>query len=59
MGVLQAEVDGVVAASRHLDLSGERRVVVSIGSTPTAHVVRMLRRGLSRNLELELHAGEC
>ncbi|KAJ5952495.1 uncharacterized protein N7479_010908 [Penicillium vulpinum] len=55
--VLHAEVEGVVDAAKVL-LNGRsgRRVVVSVGSTPTAHVVRRLR-GLPEGMELELHAG--
>ncbi|KAI9040197.1 D-serine ammonia-lyase DSD1 [Aspergillus affinis] len=57
--VLRAEMDGVVSASRYLNLERDstRKVVVSIGSTPTAHVVKALREELPGNLELELHAG--
>ncbi|KAG2416562.1 hypothetical protein HFD88_007777 [Aspergillus terreus] len=56
-GVLQTEVEGVVRASTYLDLSGDRKVVVSVGSTPTAHVVNTLKKTLPLNVELELHAG--
>ncbi|KAF5863494.1 hypothetical protein ETB97_009995 [Aspergillus alliaceus] len=55
--VLKAELDGVVAASGLLDVEGERKVVVSIGSTPTAHVVSALRACLPGHLVLEVHAG--
>ncbi|KAL4942073.1 hypothetical protein BDV06DRAFT_193059 [Aspergillus oleicola] len=53
--VLKDELEGVVSASKHISTS--RKIVVSIGSTPTAHVVRELKSVLSENLELELHAG--
>ncbi|KAL4762051.1 D-serine ammonia-lyase DSD1 [Aspergillus foveolatus] len=55
VAVLKDEVDGVVSASKLLKTG--RKVVVSIGSTPTAHVVRELREVLPEGLELELHAG--
>ncbi|KAL4814924.1 putative serine dehydratase domain-containing protein [Aspergillus spinulosporus] len=55
VAVLKDEVEGVVSASKHL--RNGRKVVVSIGSTPTAHVVRELREVLPEGLELELHAG--
>ncbi|KAL4954280.1 putative serine dehydratase domain-containing protein [Aspergillus filifer] len=53
--VLKEELEGVVSASKHISTS--RKIVVSIGSTPTAHVVRELKSVLPENLELELHAG--
>ncbi|RHZ46995.1 D-serine ammonia-lyase DSD1 [Aspergillus thermomutatus] len=56
--VLRSEVEGVVRAAAHLDRQGEgRKVVVSFGSTPTAHVVNSIRRALPEGLEVELHAG--
>ncbi|KAJ0422648.1 putative serine dehydratase domain-containing protein [Aspergillus carlsbadensis] len=56
--VLKDEVEGVVSASKFLSKKGsERKVIVSIGSTPTAHVVSSLREVLPEGLELELHAG--
>ncbi|KAL4965305.1 D-serine ammonia-lyase DSD1 [Aspergillus stella-maris] len=55
VGVLKEELEGVVSASKHNSTS--RKIVVSIGSTPTAHVVRELKSVLPENLELELHAG--
>jgi D-serine deaminase-like pyridoxal phosphate-dependent protein len=58
-GVLRAEVEGVVAAAGYLDVEREegRKVVVSFGSTPTAHVVNSLRRALPEGMVVELHAG--
>lgn len=53
--VLKEEVEGVVDALKHLPAG--RKVVVSIGSTPTAHVVSSLKEVLPAGLELELHAG--
>ncbi|KAL4918706.1 putative serine dehydratase domain-containing protein [Aspergillus aurantiobrunneus] len=55
VSVLKDEVEGVVSASKHLSTS--RKIVVSVGSTPTAHVVRELKEVLPESLELELHAG--
>ena len=52
---LQSEIDGVVTASSLLP--ADREVVVSVGSTPTAHVVQSLKTTLSSNVKLELHAG--
>ncbi|KAH7058639.1 putative serine dehydratase domain-containing protein [Macrophomina phaseolina] len=56
--VLHDEVGAAAAAAAQL-LSSARAapVVVSFGSTPTAHVVATLRRDLDPRLRLELHAG--
>lgn len=56
--VLEAEVNGVLNAAQQLSESGEHRnFVLSIGSTPTAHVVSNLKGKLPANMSLELHAG--
>ena len=56
--VLQTEVEGVVEAANVLiDGKPDRRIVVSVGSTPTAHVVKRLQGALPAGMELELHAG--
>ncbi|KAJ6043417.1 hypothetical protein N7499_005844 [Penicillium canescens] len=56
--VLQTEVEGVVSAARFLvGGESERKIVVSVGSTPTAHVVKRLQGVLPEGMELELHAG--
>jgi D-serine deaminase-like pyridoxal phosphate-dependent protein len=56
--VLQTEVEGVVEAAKFLvDDQSDRRIVVSVGSTPTAHVVKRLQGALPQGMELELHAG--
>jgi D-serine deaminase-like pyridoxal phosphate-dependent protein len=56
--VLQTEVEGVVEAAKVLvDGKNDRRIVVSVGSTPTAHVVKRLQGALPEGMELELHAG--
>lgn len=56
--VLQTEVAGVIEASKHLTPPGDGKIVLSVGSTPTAHVVNTLRKNLPGNMELELHAGK-
>jgi D-serine deaminase-like pyridoxal phosphate-dependent protein len=40
-------------------LPDDRELIVSIGSTPTAHVVQSLKALAPTNVKLELHAGEC
>lgn len=59
--VLGDELDGVVKAAGLLDENSnankDRKLVVSIGSTPTAHVAKSLRERLPKGVELELHAG--
>lgn len=54
--VLQAEVHGLLTASE-LITSG-KPLVLSVGATPTAHVVRsLLKIEIPDNVSLELHAG--
>ncbi|KAJ6078662.1 hypothetical protein N7467_008415 [Penicillium canescens] len=56
--VLQTEVEGVVSAARFLvGGKSERKIIISVGSTPTAHVVKRLQGVLPEGMELELHAG--
>ncbi|KAF7179140.1 hypothetical protein CNMCM7691_008071 [Aspergillus felis] len=55
--VLRSEVEGVVRAAEYLHRKEERKVVVSFGSTPTAHVLNSLRKALPEGMEVELHAG--
>ncbi|KAH8893986.1 hypothetical protein GQ53DRAFT_86869 [Thozetella sp. PMI_491] len=52
---LQVELEGVVAAARLVP--SDRELVISIGSTPTAHVVASLKASVPANWKLELHAG--
>ncbi|KAM5365665.1 hypothetical protein ACJA88_012401 [Fusarium oxysporum] len=52
---LQDEISGVLSASKLLPAT--RKLWVSVGSTPTAHVVKSLKTTLPANIELELHAG--
>lgn len=51
--VLRTELEGVLKAAEFLK---GRKVVVSVGSTPTAHVVREIGQ-MPDNVEVELHAG--
>lgn len=53
--VLKTELEGVLKATEFL--IEKRKVVVSVGSTPTAHVVRELSGKMPDNVEVELHAG--
>ena len=56
--VLGDEVGGVIKAAGFVSNEGkERKIVVSVGSTPTAHVANSLKETLPKGLELELHAG--
>lgn len=54
--VLQSELDGVLHASRMIT-TYEGPLVLSIGSTPTAHAIRFMKNRLPPNSTLELHAG--
>jgi D-serine deaminase-like pyridoxal phosphate-dependent protein len=51
--VLKTELGGVLKAAENVK-SG--KVVLSVGSTPTAHVVRDIG-SMPENMEVELHAG--
>jgi D-serine deaminase-like pyridoxal phosphate-dependent protein len=55
--MLHLEVEGVTEAAKLVTI-GERRLVISIGATPTAHVISQLKALVAKELELELHAGE-
>jgi D-serine ammonia-lyase len=52
---LQAEWKGVLDAAR--SLPADRPLVLSIGATPTAHIVSQLKASVPANVTLELHAG--
>ncbi|EWY91512.1 hypothetical protein FOYG_08594 [Fusarium oxysporum NRRL 32931] len=52
---LNIEVSSVLAAAKLLP--SDRQLVISVGSTPTAHVVESLRASMPENIKLELHAG--
>ncbi|KAJ4348524.1 uncharacterized protein N0V89_009901 [Didymosphaeria variabile] len=53
--MLQLEVEEVVAAASLV--STTRSLILSIGATPTAHVIERLNEKLPPNVTLELHAG--
>ncbi|RFN50185.1 d-serine dehydratase [Fusarium flagelliforme] len=52
---LNVEVSSVLSAARLLPSS--RQLVISVGSTPTAHVVESLKASMPDNVHFELHAG--
>ncbi|KAM0425070.1 hypothetical protein ACHAPT_009629 [Fusarium lateritium] len=52
---LNVEVSSVLSAAKLLP--SDRKVVISVGSTPTAHVVESLKASMPANIKLELHAG--
>jgi D-serine deaminase-like pyridoxal phosphate-dependent protein len=53
--MLHHEISGVLEAVTLLPSS--RQLLVSIGATPTAHVIKDLRAKIPANVSLELHAG--
>lgn len=55
-GVLADEVNGVISAAKLI--VGEQKLTLSVGATPTAHVVGTLQTAIPSNVTLELHAGE-
>ncbi|KAF4499363.1 D-serine dehydratase [Fusarium agapanthi] len=52
---LNIEVSSVLAAAKLLP--SDHQLVISVGSTPTAHVVESLKASMPENIKLELHAG--
>lgn len=52
---LNIEVSSVLSAAKLLP--SDRNIVISVGSTPTAHVVESLKASMPSNIKLELHAG--
>jgi len=54
--ILHNEVAAAVAAAAMMTSS--ESVVVSVGATPTAHVIRSFTEKLPTRLKLELHAGK-
>ncbi|KAL2682877.1 hypothetical protein Neosp_007335 [[Neocosmospora] mangrovei] len=52
---LNVEVSSVLSAAKLLP--SDRNIVISVGSTPTAHVVESLKASMPSNIKLELHAG--
>lgn len=55
-GTLGVEISSAIAAAALLP--SDRELVVSIGATPTAHVIESMRQTVPGNIKLELHAGE-
>lgn len=55
-GVLTDEINGVLSAAKLI--VGEQKITLSVGATPTAHVVGTLKTAIPSNVTLELHAGE-
>ena len=53
--MLQHEVESVLEAASLL--APTRKLQLSIGATPTAHVIKSLRASIPSNISLELHAG--
>lgn len=53
---LNEELNGVLTAA-HKFIDPHTKLVLSIGATPTAHVVAKLKANLPPNTQLELHAG--
>ncbi|WQF82090.1 Putative alanine racemase, D-serine dehydratase-like domain, PLP-binding barrel [Colletotrichum destructivum] len=54
--VLADEINGVLSAAK-LIVGGDRKLTLSVGATPTAHVVGSLKTAIPANVTLELHAG--
>ncbi|RGP78215.1 d-serine dehydratase [Fusarium longipes] len=52
---LNIEVSSVLSAAKLLP--SDRRLIISVGSTPTAHVIESLKASMPENIILELHAG--
>ncbi|KAI1057416.1 hypothetical protein LB505_009005 [Fusarium chuoi] len=52
---LNIEVSSVLAAAKLLP--SDHQLVISVGSTPTAHVVESLKASMPESIKLELHAG--
>lgn len=53
--ILHDEVSAAVTAAAMM--ASSESVVLSVGATPTAHVIRSFKEKLPERLELELHAG--
>ncbi|KAH7137490.1 putative serine dehydratase domain-containing protein [Dactylonectria estremocensis] len=52
--ILNVEISSVLEGAKLLP---DRKLVVSIGSTPTAHVAATLKTAVPANIKIELHAG--
>ncbi|KAK1996772.1 alanine racemase [Colletotrichum falcatum] len=55
-GFLADEIGGVLSAAGMI-VGGGRKLTLSVGATPTAHVVGSLKTAIPDNVTLELHAG--
>ncbi|KAM5386931.1 hypothetical protein ACJZ2D_000224 [Fusarium nematophilum] len=53
--VLNVEVSSVLSAAKLLP--ADRPLVISVGATPTAHVIQNLKASIPSNIQFELHAG--
>lgn len=56
-GFLTDEINGVLTAAKLI--VGDQKLTLSVGATPTAHVVGTLKTAIPENVTLELHAGKC
>ncbi|KAK2016939.1 alanine racemase [Colletotrichum eremochloae] len=54
-GFLTDEINGVLSAAKLV--VGDQKLTLSVGATPTAHVVGSLKTAIPDNVTLELHAG--
>lgn len=53
--LLTVEINSVLSAAKLV--TGDRKLTLSVGATPTAHVVGTLKAAIPENVTLELHAG--
>ncbi|KAK7442431.1 alanine racemase domain-containing protein [Colletotrichum acutatum] len=53
--LLTVEINNVLSAAKLV--TGDRKLTLSVGATPTAHVVGTLKAAIPENVTLELHAG--
>ncbi|CAH0020392.1 unnamed protein product [Clonostachys rhizophaga] len=53
--MLKIEIDSLLGAAELLP--SDRKVVLSLGATPTAHVIKSLKAKAPENVQIELHAG--
>lgn len=57
--VLQAEIDALIEVSHEVSPGRQQPLVLSLGSTPTAHSIKSIKHKLPSGCILELHAGMC
>ncbi|KAK1622508.1 alanine racemase domain-containing protein [Colletotrichum phormii] len=53
--LLTIEINSVLSAAKLV--TGDQKLTLSVGATPTAHVVGTLKAAIPENVALELHAG--